>query len=126
MLSDADLVAFVPTLDLAVAREFYEKVLGLRVVEESVFAVVYDAAGTQLRVTRVERLETAPYTVLGWRVENISERLAALRVAGVPAKRYDGLQQDEDGVWIAPGGTQVAWFNDPDGNTLSLQQEPST
>src|ERR1700728_4774226 len=118
MLSDADLVAFVPTLDLAVAREFYEKVLGLRVVEESEFAVVYDAAGTQLRVTRVERLQTAPYTVLGWRVENIAERLAALRRAGVAAKRYDGMQQDEEGVWIAPGGTQVAWFSDPDGNTL--------
>ena len=126
MLSDADLVAFVPTLDLAAAREFYEKVLGLRVVEQSEFAVVYDAAGTQLRVTRVERLQTASYTVLGWRVENIAERLAALRRAGVPAKRYDGMQQDEHGVWIAPGGTQVAWFSDPDGNTLSLQQEPST
>jgi catechol 2,3-dioxygenase-like lactoylglutathione lyase family enzyme len=97
-------------------------VLGLRVLEENDFAVVCGANGTQLRLTRVEQLQTAPYTVLGWKVENIAERLAALRAAGLSAKRYDGMQQDGDGVWIAPSGTPVAWFTDPDGNTLSLQQ----
>jgi hypothetical protein len=30
------------------------------------------------------------------------------------------MDQDEDGVWTAPNGAQVAWFKDPDGNTLSL------
>jgi hypothetical protein len=64
--------------------------------------------------------------VLGWQVENVSERLVALRRAGVKATRYDSMEQDEDGVWIAPSGTRVAWFKDPDGNTLSLQQEPDS
>jgi hypothetical protein len=32
------------------------------------------------------------------------------------------MQQDEHGVWTAPGGTLVAWFKDPDGNTLSVSQ----
>ena len=32
-------------------------------------------------------------------------------------KRYDALVQDEDGVWMSPGGARVAWFSDPDGNT---------
>ena len=36
--------------------------------------------------------------------------------------RFDGMQQDELGVWNAPGGTHVAWFKDPDGNVLSLTQ----
>jgi hypothetical protein len=27
-------------------------------------------------------------------------------------------------VWTAPGGARVAWFPDPDGNTLSLQEDP--
>lgn len=125
MLEDAELVAFVATRDLSRARTFYESVLGLRVLEANEFAVVYDANGTQLRVTQVNELEIAPFTVLGWRVENIAERLAALRSVGVPATRYDGMRQDDDGVWIAPSGTRVAWFTDPDGNTLSLQQEPA-
>ncbi|HEY2806701.1 MAG TPA: hypothetical protein VGI92_12660 [Gemmatimonadales bacterium] len=28
----------------------------------------------------------------------------------------------DDEVWLAPSGTRVAWFKDPDGNLLSLQQ----
>jgi catechol 2,3-dioxygenase-like lactoylglutathione lyase family enzyme len=125
MLSDAELVAFIPTRDLVVAKAFYETVLGLRIVEKSDFAIVCDANGTQLRVTLVEQIQAAPYTVLGWRVENIAERLAALRSAGVSATRYDGMEQDSDGVWLTPSGTRVAWFTDPDGNTLSLQQAPA-
>ena len=125
MLGDAELVAFVPTRDLAAAKSFYRSVLGLRIVAESDFAIVFDANGIQLRVTRVQHLQPAPFTVLGWRVVNIDERLAALRTAGVSATRYDGMAQDADGVWVAPGGARVAWFKDPDGNTLSLQQEPS-
>jgi hypothetical protein len=36
--------------------------------------------------------------------------------------RYEGMDQDSDGVWTAPGGDKVAWFTDPDGNVLSLTQ----
>ena len=126
MLGDAELVAFVPTRDLGAAKAFYGSVLGLRVLEETDFAIVCDAHGTELRIARVEHLEPAPFTVLGWRVENLDERLAALRTVGVLARRYDGMQQSENGVWTAPGGTRVAWFSDPDGNTLSLQQVPTS
>ena len=34
--------------------------------------------------------------------------------------RYDGMTQDDLGIWTTPGGDRVAWFSDPDGNTLSL------
>jgi len=125
MLSDAELVAFVPTRDLEAARAFYESTLGLPVVEANDFAVVLDAHGTQLRVTLVDALRPDPFTVLGWRVDDIAERLGTLRSAGVPATRYEGMGQDDDGVWVAPSGTRVAWFMDPDGNTLSLQQDPT-
>ena len=40
-------------------------------------------------------------------------------------ERYEGMAQDEDDVWIAPGGSRIAWFADPDGNILSLQQSPA-
>ena len=45
-----------------------------------------------------------------------------LTARGVEFTRYDGMEQDDLGVWSAPGGDQVAWFHDPDGNTLSLTQ----
>jgi catechol 2,3-dioxygenase-like lactoylglutathione lyase family enzyme len=125
VLGDADVVAFVASSDLEEAGRFYGEVLGFRLLEASEFAKAYDANGTPLRVTLVERVALAPYTVLGWRVANIAATIRALREAGVVFKRYDGMTQDENDVWIAPGGSHVAWFADPDGNILSLQQPPS-
>ena len=46
----------------------------------------------------------------------------SLRKRGVVFERYGFLEQDEHGVWLAPSGTKVAWFKDPDGNLLSLAQ----
>jgi catechol 2,3-dioxygenase-like lactoylglutathione lyase family enzyme len=125
VLGDADLVAFVASRDLEVADRFYGEVLGFRLLEASKFANAYDANGTQLRVTVVDRVVQAPYTVLGWRVWDIVATIRALREAGVVFKRYEGMAQDEDDVWIAPGGSRVAWFADPDGNVLSVQQPPT-
>ena len=70
------------------------------------------------------RVAGAVYTVLGWRVDDLDAALAELRSRGVELKRYEGLEQDESGAWTAPGGSRIAWFADPDGNTLSLQQAP--
>jgi hypothetical protein len=36
--------------------------------------------------------------------------------------RIPGIPQDERGIWTTPNGDRVAWFKDPDGNTLSLTQ----
>lgn len=73
-------------------------------------------------MTPVEFAAQAPYTVLGWAVPDIAEAVAALAQRGVAFTRYDGMAQDELGVWTAPGGAKVAWFRDPDGNTLSISQ----
>ena len=36
---------------------------------------------------------------------------------------YEGLGQNQSGIWTAPDGScKVAFFNDPDGNGLSLTQ----
>jgi catechol 2,3-dioxygenase-like lactoylglutathione lyase family enzyme len=124
ILKSAELVAFVAARDLARSGHFYGDLLGLRLIESSDFANVYEIGGTQLRVTRVETPVAAPYTVLGWRVPDIAATVATLAAAGVQCNRYDGLQQDQHGIWTAPGGSLIAWFSDPDGNTLSLQQSP--
>ena len=122
MLKSADLVALVASRDLETAHWFYGGVLGFESVESSEFANVYDANGTQVRVTRVEKLSPAPYTVLGWRVENIVAEIGVLRATGVEFKRYEGMPQDEDGVWTSPSGARIDWFADLDGHTLTLQE----
>ena len=60
--------------------------------------------------------------MLGWSVEDISATVEGLTAAGVVFERIEGVEQDELGVWRSPGGASVAWFKDPDGNTLSLTQ----
>ena len=122
MLESSDLVAFVATTDLRRARVFYEQKLGLRVLEHNDFACVVDANGTMLRVTQVPEVARAGYTVLGWRVRDIAASVRDLAGRGVTFLRYDGMSQDQDGIWTAPSGARVAWFADPDGNTLSLTQ----
>jgi len=120
MLTDAALIAFVPVGDLARARQFYEDTLGLRVVEESPFAVAVDAYGTMLRLILVPDLHPQPFTVVGWRVPDIVACIDTLADRGIAFAHYDGVDQDARGIWTTPGGDQVAWFTDPDGNTLSL------
>lgn len=121
-LDDARLIAFVPTTDLARARAFYAEALGLPVTDESPYACVFDANGTMLRLTPVRKLSKVRYTVLGWGVVDIAATVAALTAAGVAFVSYRGMDLDSAGVWTAPGGDRVAWFEDPDGNLLSVTQ----
>jgi catechol 2,3-dioxygenase-like lactoylglutathione lyase family enzyme len=124
MLASARVVAFVPSTDLGRSRSFYESVLGLPVVSADGFAVVVDGPGGHIRITHVgSALRTQQFTILGWEVPDIAAEVDALAARGVEFDRYPGMNQDDRGVWTAPGGAQVAWFHDPDGNTLSLDQQ---
>jgi catechol 2,3-dioxygenase-like lactoylglutathione lyase family enzyme len=122
MLAPFDLVALVGVADMDRARRFYGDVLGLPVVEESPFSVVVEVHGRMLRLTAVESPVAAPYSVLAWNVDDIDAVIDGLTVRGVTFARYEGMDQDERGVWTAPGGARIAWFLDPDGNNLSLVQ----
>jgi catechol 2,3-dioxygenase-like lactoylglutathione lyase family enzyme len=122
MLLGAELVAFVSTTEIGRARRFYEDLLELRLVEETPYALVFDCGGTTLRVTAVGELDPVPQTVLGWRVSDAREAVLKLAARGVAVERFDEFEQDQDGIWEAPGGSLVAWFKDPDGNLLSLTQ----
>jgi catechol 2,3-dioxygenase-like lactoylglutathione lyase family enzyme len=121
-LGSSDLIAFVPTKDMSKARPFYERVLGLPLEGESPVACAFRANGVLLRVIVVEQLTPFPFTLLGWSVADIAATVAGLTARGVAFERIEGVEQDELGVWRSPGGAQVAWFKDPDGNTLSLTQ----
>ena len=67
-------------------------------------------------------LRPVEYTVLGWIVCDIKEAVRDLLQRGIAPRHYEGLDQDDQGVWAAPGGAKIVWFQDPDVNTLSLSQ----
>lgn len=120
VLAGAPFIGFIPVRDMSAARGFYEGILGLPVVEETPFALVLDAAGTMLRLTGVPELAAQPFTIAGWQVPDITATASGLVERGVHFSRYESMDQDELGIWTTPGGDKVAWFTDPDGNTLSL------
>jgi catechol 2,3-dioxygenase-like lactoylglutathione lyase family enzyme len=121
--ASARVVGFVLTADIERTRPFYRDVLGLRVLSEDGFACVFDCHGMILRLTFVEGHVPHPHTVLGWQVDDLAATMADLRARRVSFNLYPGFGQDADGVWTLPGGSvRVCWFNDPEGNGLSLTQ----
>ncbi|HKC23196.1 MAG TPA: VOC family protein, partial [Thermoanaerobaculia bacterium] len=98
MLGTTDIVAFVPTTDFDRARSFYEGVLGLRFVKNDGFAMVLDANGTPVRVSKVRDFTPASFTVLGWEVTGIEAAVSSLLERGVRFERFGLPGQDELGV----------------------------
>lgn len=115
-------IAFLATKNADASRRFYENVLGLEFVEESEFAIVFDAFGTMLRIQKTPDVKVAPYTAFGLEVDDIASTLAGFIEKGLAPRQYPGLDQDSRGIWTAPSGTQVAWLTDPDGHTISVSQ----
>ena len=113
-------IAFLATCRPAESLAFYRDTLGLEVLEDSPFAVAFDAFGTMLRVQKVQAVNPHSYTSFGFHVPDIENAVRGLREAGVSTLRYPHFQQDDLGIWTAPSGARVCWFHDPDENVLSL------
>jgi catechol 2,3-dioxygenase-like lactoylglutathione lyase family enzyme len=128
MLGSAKIVAFVPTRDSEKARRFYVDILGLGFVSDDQFALVLDANGIAVRVSKVPEYTPYPFTALGWDLPDIEKTVSELSARGVSFEKYGFPGQDGRGIWTAPavdnatGGAKVAWFKDPDGNLLSLTE----
>ncbi len=120
-------VGFIPTANAEAARAFYEQTLGLHFESDDQFALVFrlgPAHGTMLRVVRAGAFTPAPFTIFGWQADNIESCVDELLKRGLVFERYGQFEQDERAIWHAPGGAKVAWFKDPDGNTLSITFHP--
>lgn len=122
MLMTSAPVAFIATTVPDQARVFYAETLGLPLLADDDFSLVFDLCGVPLRVQKVRELQPQPFTALGWQVADVAAMVASLRARGIVFERYPFLQQDAHDIWDAPGGARVAWFKDPDGNLLSLTE----
>lgn len=118
-------MTFLATNQPDAALKFYRDVLGLAFREDSPYALVFDLDGTMLRIQKTKDYTPPKHTMLGWEVKDVGATLAALEERGVTFMNHGFPGQDERGVWTTPDGTQVAWFQDPDGNILSLTSFPA-
>ena len=122
MLRDAKIMAFVATAQPDRATAFYRDVLGLRLISDERYALVFSAGATMLRIQKVPDLVPQQFTALGWEVDDIERAVDELVGRGATMLRADGIPQDARGIWDTGDGAKVCWLKDPDGNTLSLTE----
>jgi predicted enzyme related to lactoylglutathione lyase len=122
MLTNSKLVAFAATSKPELAKAFYSTVLNLTELADTPFALVFDSNGTTLRIQKVESVAPPAFTVVGWEVTSIVATVQELVGRGAVFEHYPNLAQDSLGIWTGPDGAMIAWFKDPDGNTLSVTQ----
>ncbi|MEO0450666.1 MAG: VOC family protein [Pseudomonadota bacterium] len=114
---------FLATSNAEAARLFYEQTLGLALEADDPFALVYQLAGAELRISKVPNHTPLPFTVLDWQVDSIDDAHRALAGKGVEFSIFEGMGQDEKGIWASPDGrARILWFKDPDGNVLSVSE----
>jgi catechol 2,3-dioxygenase-like lactoylglutathione lyase family enzyme len=122
MLASGTLMGFVPTSDYGRARHFYEGQLGLEFVSLDQFALEMKVGGHLIRISKAPSVTPSQGTILGWEVGNIEAVAMWLEQQGVTLEKLPFAQDRKLGIWTAPNGDRVAWFKDPDGNTLSISQ----
>ena len=122
MFADTKAYSGIAVEDLEKAREFYGEILGLRTSEEYGLMWLHLAGGRDTLVYEQPGLTPASYTILNFEVDDIDEAVDALAARAVRFERYDGVEQDDKGVFREQG-PYIAWFKDPSGNVLSVLQE---
>jgi len=108
MLQESKLTAFSTTAKPDESKYFYQSVLGLTLLEDTPYALVFDANGTELRVQKISSVSPGSFTTLGWVVANIETTIQALADHGIQCELFPQLQQDQLGIWTAPSGDQIA------------------
>lgn len=111
--------------DMGRAREFYEGTLGLRLEvldEEHGLTMLHLAGGYDVLMYLSADMTPPSYTILNFEVDNIDAAVDQLVERGISLERYEGFEHDEKGIVRGPG-PQIAWFEDPSGNVISVLQQ---
>lgn len=124
MLQNHPMYAYIPALDLARARAFYEQKVGLKPKQEIAGGVVYEfGAGTACSIYETPNAGTSKASQAFWQVDDVDREIADLKARGVEFEDYPDMpgERSASGALIA-GGAKAAWFTDSEGNTMALIQ----
>ena len=115
--------AAIAVSDLDRARKFYEGTLGLETKDELPDGIRYATGDTWFLVYPSSFAGTNQATAMAFEVTDIERTIDDLVGRGVTFEQYDlpGLKTDERGI-VEIEGTRGAWFKDPDGNILAVDQ----
>jgi catechol 2,3-dioxygenase-like lactoylglutathione lyase family enzyme len=126
LLRNALICATVSTRNLQRAKRFYEETLGLKATLSDERRGVYFVAGSGTMLNLYEREHSTPEgSAATFLVENLEDVMLDLRDRGISFEEYDIPDlKTEGGVYSDETGFKVAWFKDPDGNIIGLEQLP--
>ncbi|HLD92789.1 MAG TPA: VOC family protein [Anaerolineales bacterium] len=125
MLTNAFAMASLPAEDVKRAIKFYTETLGIKKVAEPFEGSVIFEAGRGSQFFMYQRARTkAEHTVLNFMVENVEEAVKALTAKGVKFEQYDfpGVKTNDLGI-AEVEGQKAAWFTDPEGNIIAIEEE---
>ena len=114
------------TDDLAQAKDFYGRTLGLKVVETPEGLELRLAGGTNVFIYPSSDYQAPDHTVLNFVVDDIDEAIDDLLERGVTMEQYDWpeIKTDARGIFRGETGPEaIAWFKDPAGHILSVLQK---
>jgi catechol 2,3-dioxygenase-like lactoylglutathione lyase family enzyme len=113
MLQKSPLYAYIPARDIARARKFYEKTLGLKAKEEYAGGVIYEfGAGTACFLYPTPNAGTSRASQAFWQVDDVEREVAELKARGVVFEEYDMPGVKMQNSIAAGGGAKTAWFKD--------------
>ena len=123
MLKNAAIVPYIPVSNVARAREFYEKKVGLQPKEEYAGGVVYECAnGTGCFLYQTPNGGTSKASQAFWQVDDIEREVAELKARGVAFEDYDMPGEKSPSGVVTAGGAKAAWFTDTEGNIMAIIQ----
>lgn len=121
--------ATIPIADLSRSREFYEDKLGLTLASDGPAGATYRIGSGMLLVFPSSAPGGGGATSAVFTVPNVAEAVEELKAKGVVFEVYPdmpvGTWDGEVLAWpsdVVGGGApaHTAWFKDPDGNLLAL------
>ena len=116
-------ITFIYVADRARTLRFYGEVLGFTQHSADAYGDLIDLGAALLRMTVIPGHQAHAHPVLGWSVDDLAAEAKALRERGVTFAIYEGMGQDDLGIWSSPDGQRkLAFFPDPDGNVICLSQ----
>ncbi len=122
MLSAAPIRAYIPVLDVARARKFYEGTLGLRPKMEYAGGVTYECGGAEVFMYPTPNAGTSKASQAFWQVADVEAEVADLKARGVKFEEYAFPGMTMKNSILAAGGAKTAWFKDTEGNILAVSQ----
>lgn len=124
MLADSTVTTMLPVVDMARARGFYERRLGLvpgGLRPDGKF--VYRVGGSTLALFPRPHGTKAEHTAISFQVADIAAAIAELERAGVAFEDYGFPDFKTVEHVCVLGAEKAAWFKDPEGNTLCLHED---